>query len=710
MDLNMAGTVAKIKAATNKISRGEDLREEMEILVGPYVSWEDFLVPTPMCICLLGELMIISTASDFSLDKNPPKDGFKLIKYPDSFRACLMQVANSGWTAFNEANKNMDQIRLLSANVPGHMKEAVTILLKAEDYELEDMLPIPLNAIQETADECLNLATSVEQKFVAVMDLTAELLEACVSAKGSYEHEYKEVAIALEIASENKRTAEEQKNLSRKAYDRMARLVDDAETAYKAAMESMPSGWQICGMNALEGITNAFTTGISGVFSLLTREKKTRGLQGQPDEEQKLPKARGLHLKDQDIVAYQNASLLRAYIKTPVDLCITGTSLNVNLKQNEKQLMVVKQHFKNVLDEAKKMKKSLGTDRLKNITESGIELFDRLLKVAGALMTDKDKITELADSLLSLQNTINAFDIEGKTIMGASPTDMQGPNQKEMPPPPVESNSAVKHAIEMSRFKVEQTSAHLQNTRERYDKACDKMVESSEKLGSIMAEIAKLDIKKIDFETTRKTLSKGIKTLSELREQWGKIVMFFQMMSNLIKCSLNKSLKGFLEHTKVAQTHALKGFPPSKLKKDMIYKQAFEASKISHVVNMIAGSYVEISNQQLMHRIAGLGKLLSYDHEKDMAQIQRERVLLHEGLQDAQTSIKNLVLKRKKEFDDQCVARVNKLKTELKSVLPPVDPSDTSAERAQKVIQQGMQKVKSEQEDEPIGLTVEDLV
>lgn len=606
----------------------------------------------------------------------------------------------------------MDQIRLRSANVPGHLKEAVTILLKAKDYELQDMLPIPLNAIQETADECLNLAISVEQKFVAVIDLTAELLEACVNAKSSYEHEYKEVEIALEIASENKRTAEEQKNLSKEAYDRMAESVDDAEKAFKDAMESTPSGWDIVAMNAVEGITNAYTKGVSGVFSLLTGEKKlkARGLQNQPDEDQKMPMAAGLQLKDQDIKAYQKASLLRAYIKTPVDLCITGTLLNVNLKKNERQLIAVKEHFKNVLTETEKMEKSLETDRLKKITENGIVLLDRLLKVARAIVTDKDETTQLADSLLSLQDTINAFDIEGTTIMGASPTDTQGPNQKQMPPPPVESDSAVKHAIENSRFKIEQTSAHLGNIRERYDKACNEMMESSEKLGNIMAEIAKLDIKKIDFETTRKTLSKGIKTLGELREQWGKIVMFFQMMSNLIKCSLNKSLKGFLEHTKVAQTHALEGFSPSKLKKDMIYKQAFEASKISHVVNMIAGSYVEISNQHLMHRIAGLGKLLSYDHEKDMVQIQRERLLLHEGLQDAQKSIRNLVLKRKKEFDDQCVARVNKLKTELKSVLPPEDPSDTLAERAQKVIQQGMQKVKSEQEDEPIGLNVNDLL
>lgn len=87
--------LVKIINANNKLSRGEDLREEMVILVGPIASWEDFLVPTPMAICLLGELMIISTTSDFSLDKNPPKDGFQLLlRYPYSLRACLMQVSS----------------------------------------------------------------------------------------------------------------------------------------------------------------------------------------------------------------------------------------------------------------------------------------------------------------------------------------------------------------------------------------------------------------------------------------------------------------------------------------------------------------------------------------------------------------------------------------------------------------------------------------
>ena len=85
-------TVAKINSAMKTLSRGDKLKEEMALIVGPNASWEDFLTPAPMCICLLGELMVISTRADFSLEQTPPKDGFKLMRWPNSFRASLVQV------------------------------------------------------------------------------------------------------------------------------------------------------------------------------------------------------------------------------------------------------------------------------------------------------------------------------------------------------------------------------------------------------------------------------------------------------------------------------------------------------------------------------------------------------------------------------------------------------------------------------------------
>ena len=85
-------TLKKINSAMKRLSRGDKLKEEMALIVSPNVRWEAFLTPAPMCICLLGELMVISTRNDFPLEHTPPKDGFKLLRWPNSFGASLMQV------------------------------------------------------------------------------------------------------------------------------------------------------------------------------------------------------------------------------------------------------------------------------------------------------------------------------------------------------------------------------------------------------------------------------------------------------------------------------------------------------------------------------------------------------------------------------------------------------------------------------------------
>ena len=41
------------------------------------------------------------------------------------------------------------------------------------------------------------------------------------------------------------------------------------------------------------------------------------------------------------------------------------------------------------------------------------------------------------------------------------------------------------------------------------------------------------------------------------------------------------------------------------LRQDMIYQQAFQAAKISYVVNMVSTSYVKVSEKHITSRIAG---------------------------------------------------------------------------------------------------------
>ena len=100
-----ATVVADINKALIKSNSGGDKNETAVLMMSPSVNWAEFLTPAPMTIALLGHLLLIAGEKDFSLENQKPEKGFKFIEHPESFRACLVQVSNRGWRAFNEAHK-----------------------------------------------------------------------------------------------------------------------------------------------------------------------------------------------------------------------------------------------------------------------------------------------------------------------------------------------------------------------------------------------------------------------------------------------------------------------------------------------------------------------------------------------------------------------------------------------------------------------------
>uniref|UniRef100_K7F087 Uncharacterized protein n=1 Tax=Pelodiscus sinensis TaxID=13735 RepID=K7F087_PELSI len=232
-----------------------------------YANWEEFLMPAPISIAILGQLVFISAAQkDFSINKNPPTGGFKHIRYPESFRACLCQVSNQGWEAFNAAHGNMNRIRLLCMNVPGWEKVIVKILF--QDMEMVNaMLPIQLKNRKAMTDDCEDLAQPVEDKYSAVIHLIQELLEACLNAKKGYEDKLKGIEIALQQARIKEKATREAQKLAEQYHNQIKQLVGESLKQYKEAMQDFPTGWDLMGMATVE-------TSAIGHISLITSGKK----------------------------------------------------------------------------------------------------------------------------------------------------------------------------------------------------------------------------------------------------------------------------------------------------------------------------------------------------------------------------------------------------------------------------------------------------
>ena len=100
-----ANVVADLNKAFINANSENDKNETALLVMSPSMNWVQFLTPAPLSIALLGQLMLVAGEKDFSLENQRPEEGFQFIKHPKSFRACLVQVTNAGWKAFNEANK-----------------------------------------------------------------------------------------------------------------------------------------------------------------------------------------------------------------------------------------------------------------------------------------------------------------------------------------------------------------------------------------------------------------------------------------------------------------------------------------------------------------------------------------------------------------------------------------------------------------------------
>ncbi|KAI5087517.1 hypothetical protein C0J45_22916 [Silurus meridionalis] len=115
------------------------------------------------------------------------------------------------------------------------------------------------------------------------------------------------------------------------------------------------------------------------------------------------------------------------------------------------------------------------------------------------------------------------------------------------------------------------------------------------------------EVKEIDFNTTIKMLVKGMDAMGRVKEQWEKMIRFFQMVSNIVKTTLTRTLKDFVTTSEKTQTLS---YIAKLFSKYLLYNQAFQATNIASLINMISTTYTEVSTKYLMDRVSSLGKLM----------------------------------------------------------------------------------------------------
>ena len=482
------------------------------------------------------------------------------------------------------------------------------------------------------------------------------------------------------MAEQNRKSIEQAQKEAEKKRKEMMRQMKDAEKDYKEAMESVPSTGDLVGLAATEmllgvvkSVSNVFTAGLAGVFSGGGKKSSqvTGTFEAQSDSFDSDSSKR--------YAAIQNALLLVGKIEietAKITKLATGNKSEgrkgPDWDNTESEARMIKRKLENYIK--KDIPKTASNkEQLTKLCTDGMKICETLLELKKAMNRDAHRVEEVMSRAEELSTAAETVSEGLKIALGGNTLENKSPRQaKQEIPQSQDDDGLVKSALQNARFKTESAKQNLKETRAIYEKSCQDEDEKMKQMGEVLAELAGLQPKKIDLETIRKTLIKGIHALGELREQWGKLVKFFQMLSNLVKCCLQSSLKEFVSTSSMQMQLTERGMAMSDTMRDVLFEQAFKANQIAYVVNSISSVYVEVSDKHLMDRITCLGKLIALDPDQDRQEIMMKREELNQGCQEAQEAIKRIANQKKKEIEEAFDKRIGRIEHEVEALMPPM--------------------------------------
>ncbi|XP_067844628.1 uncharacterized protein [Heptranchias perlo] len=679
MSANDIQVVAKVNSSIKMLSEAKEVKSHLDLIMKPYANWEEFLTPGPISIAILGELIFISAAEAFQVKLSTAGKTFRFLRHPGSFHACLMQVTDQGWKAFNKAHKNMDQIRLYSLVVPKHLAKSVD-LLGREPKLVKAMLPGPLKSIKKAAEECQQLAASVEEEFTLLIDVVQELLESCASSKTDHHASLDQVRQILAEAKLRKEAVEKVKKRAEAQFTEMSIKMQETHAVYQKAVKMIPSKKNLAGLylgeyllDLANKLTSELLTSGSGealglvvelgkiAADYLTEKVQHKKSSGSPDTDGSSGNSTSVFLKAIEMVVA--SWLLQDLISDSgtIDPSKLAGANPQNTNSADCKLM-----FQRILCKIEQEEDCSAKKAALELCKEGVLTCERLEEITEYGKPDEARLESLATDIRELNVKVLKYFpgiIRSTKAPAFAP---QLPNLSRDADVEKVEESLSRIVLDQACFKVEQAKCQLDTARQQYQQMYETKDKATKDLDEVLITMMKCQVKEIDYDSTLKLLVTGLDAMSRVKEQWAKMSNFFQMMSNLIKVSLSDTLTQFTSIS--GEDEEFSAYHQDTFVKSMIYTEAFQACNIANLCHMISATYVEISQKYLRDQVSSLETYINLSPSDPLFNVKRCK--LQEGYTVTKEAINELVKKNKQEFDMQIQQRIDNIDSTLKD--PPL--------------------------------------
>ncbi|CAF1584554.1 unnamed protein product [Rotaria magnacalcarata] len=203
-------------------------------------KWEDLVVAGPITVNYISNLMLVASRRDFALVSPTPDHVYTYIKYPNSFRATLVQVANEMYTAFLSAHTNMDRIQTNIQQIPNHLKTAIKLLTSASPRLIQTILPLTLGSIKRIASQSVESANSTIHSYRKLVGLLDEITAITLGTQGSSEVELETINDLLTNSTKEQELLNSQLELIRQQYETAREALQKAQKEYHDAYHAIP--------------------------------------------------------------------------------------------------------------------------------------------------------------------------------------------------------------------------------------------------------------------------------------------------------------------------------------------------------------------------------------------------------------------------------------------------------------------------------------
>jgi hypothetical protein len=337
----------------------------------------------------------------------------------------------------------------------------------------------------------------------------------------------------------------------------------EAHTEYKKALNDMPGVGSTIGLSltdsicstVIPGLTMAAFVGVAG-YAMSTTEFLATGSTLLFGAKKILESGKLFANKDQDSEEFRGLStsdlLLSSHAKDLMS-CLSQIEENFFmdlLTLNDKAIQGIDKdccisaksatYRLNNIKAKILAEKSRGGDailinNLTKVCESSRKLVKSFLDTSKKQNYTEEKVKGLKSSLKKVLETISKINIKLTASSGVPSIHKQGPGALQQAKTFLgfgEKKSSVKSSLQAAHTKLEVTKEQLKSVEEQADNAMAKQLDVTQRLQENLMQLSKFEAEGATHAQVMEVLQQGLHAFGQLKEQWTKLLTFFQVFLN----------------------------------------------------------------------------------------------------------------------------------------------------------------------------------